>query len=149
MSPPYWSHLKVNNIIKRPIKDKPSVNRGVNHQQSSSGNLSTTWSRPCLLIRCHSHHWTVDHRRLKNRELTVEMWTHWCVLLYCSGDFKRRLPRTPSTGTMSSADDLDEREPPSPSDNGESNSLHNFFPHVLRIFVCLFLRYSFIYFHLH
>ncbi|KAM9718462.1 rho GTPase-activating protein 29-like isoform 1-T1 [Menidia menidia] len=33
------------------------------------------------------------------------------------GDFKRRLPRTPSTGTMSSADDLDEREP-SPSDNG-------------------------------
>ncbi|XP_035474926.1 rho GTPase-activating protein 29 isoform X1 [Scophthalmus maximus] len=36
------------------------------------------------------------------------------------GDFKRRLPRTPSTGTMSSADDLDEREPPSPSDNGVS-----------------------------
>uniref|UniRef100_A0A3Q3GYS8 Rho GTPase-activating protein 29 n=1 Tax=Labrus bergylta TaxID=56723 RepID=A0A3Q3GYS8_9LABR len=32
------------------------------------------------------------------------------------GDFKRRLPRTPSTGTMSSADDLDDREPPSPSD---------------------------------
>ncbi|XP_038820318.1 rho GTPase-activating protein 29-like isoform X2 [Salvelinus namaycush] len=32
------------------------------------------------------------------------------------GDFKRRLPRTPSTGTMSSADDLDERQPP--SDNG-------------------------------
>ncbi|KAJ8010451.1 hypothetical protein DPEC_G00075210 [Dallia pectoralis] len=36
------------------------------------------------------------------------------------GDFRRRLPRTPSTGTMSSADDLDEREPPSPSDNGVS-----------------------------
>ncbi|KAF7667414.1 hypothetical protein LDENG_00062770, partial [Lucifuga dentata] len=36
------------------------------------------------------------------------------------GDFKRKLPRTPSTGTMSSADDLDEREPPSPSDNGLS-----------------------------
>ncbi|XP_077081520.1 rho GTPase-activating protein 29 isoform X2 [Siphateles boraxobius] len=36
------------------------------------------------------------------------------------GDFKRRLPRTPSTGTMSSADDLDEREPPSPLDNGLS-----------------------------
>lgn len=36
-----------------------------------------------------------------------------------SGDFNRRLPRTPSTGTMSSADDLDEREPPSPSDNGK------------------------------
>lgn len=49
------------------------------------------------------------------------MRTHWCVLLNCSGDFKRRLPRTPSTGTMSSADDLDEREPPSPSDVGESN----------------------------
>ncbi|XP_031662533.1 rho GTPase-activating protein 29 isoform X2 [Oncorhynchus kisutch] len=32
------------------------------------------------------------------------------------GDFKRRLPRTPSTGTMSSADDLDERQPY--SDNG-------------------------------
>ncbi|KAK6302178.1 hypothetical protein J4Q44_G00265330 [Coregonus suidteri] len=32
------------------------------------------------------------------------------------GDFKRRLPRTPSTGTMSSADDLDERQPT--SDNG-------------------------------
>uniref|UniRef100_A0A8D0GA48 Rho GTPase-activating protein 29 n=1 Tax=Sphenodon punctatus TaxID=8508 RepID=A0A8D0GA48_SPHPU len=30
----------------------------------------------------------------------------------------KRLPRTPSTGTMSSADDLDEREPPSPSDCG-------------------------------
>ncbi|XP_055086016.1 rho GTPase-activating protein 29 isoform X2 [Periophthalmus magnuspinnatus] len=39
------------------------------------------------------------------------------------GDFKRRLPRTPSTGTMSSADDLDEREPPSPSDNGLSDVL--------------------------
>uniref|UniRef100_H3BYF1 Rho GTPase-activating protein 29 n=1 Tax=Tetraodon nigroviridis TaxID=99883 RepID=H3BYF1_TETNG len=38
------------------------------------------------------------------------------------GDFKRRLPRTPSTGTMSSADDLDEREPPSPSDNGTASS---------------------------
>ncbi|KAM9839524.1 rho GTPase-activating protein 29 [Aulostomus maculatus] len=36
------------------------------------------------------------------------------------GDFKRRLPRTPSTGTMSSADDLDEREPSSPCDNGLS-----------------------------
>uniref|UniRef100_A0A4W5JXX0 Uncharacterized protein n=1 Tax=Hucho hucho TaxID=62062 RepID=A0A4W5JXX0_9TELE len=36
----------------------------------------------------------------------------------CSGDFNRRLRRTPSTGTMSSADDLDEREPPSSSDNG-------------------------------
>ncbi|XP_057190507.1 rho GTPase-activating protein 29 isoform X2 [Triplophysa rosa] len=36
------------------------------------------------------------------------------------GDFKRRLPRTPSTGTMSSADDLDEREPPSPLDNGHA-----------------------------
>uniref|UniRef100_A0AAZ3NMD1 Rho GTPase-activating protein 29 n=1 Tax=Oncorhynchus tshawytscha TaxID=74940 RepID=A0AAZ3NMD1_ONCTS len=36
------------------------------------------------------------------------------------GDFKRRLPRTPSTGTMSSADDLDERQPPSPSDNASS-----------------------------
>lgn len=35
-----------------------------------------------------------------------------------TGDFKRRLPRTPSTGTMSSADDLDERGPPSPLDNG-------------------------------
>ncbi|KAL0966909.1 hypothetical protein UPYG_G00302120 [Umbra pygmaea] len=34
------------------------------------------------------------------------------------GDFQRRLPRTPSTGTMSSADDLDDREPPSPPDNG-------------------------------
>ncbi|KAM9789940.1 rho GTPase-activating protein 29-like [Neosynchiropus ocellatus] len=34
------------------------------------------------------------------------------------GDFKRRLPRTPSTGTMSSADDLDEREAPSHSSNG-------------------------------
>lgn len=40
------------------------------------------------------------------------------VCLHAKGDFKRRLPRTPSTGTMSSADDLDEREPPSPSDNG-------------------------------
>uniref|UniRef100_A0A674PIL1 Rho GTPase-activating protein 29 n=1 Tax=Takifugu rubripes TaxID=31033 RepID=A0A674PIL1_TAKRU len=36
------------------------------------------------------------------------------------GDFKRRLPRTPSTGTMSSADDLDDREPPSPFENGDS-----------------------------
>ncbi|KAA8579306.1 hypothetical protein FQN60_007096 [Etheostoma spectabile] len=39
------------------------------------------------------------------------------------GDFKRRLPRTPSTGTMSSADDLDERELPSPSDNGLSEMI--------------------------
>uniref|UniRef100_A0AAX7SRK3 Rho GTPase-activating protein 29 n=1 Tax=Astatotilapia calliptera TaxID=8154 RepID=A0AAX7SRK3_ASTCA len=38
------------------------------------------------------------------------------------GDFKRRLPRTPSTGTMSSADDLDDREAPSPSDNETSSS---------------------------
>lgn len=44
------------------------------------------------------------------------------------GDFKRRLPRTPSTGTMSSADDLDEREPPSPSDCGNVVSI----PEVLR-----------------
>ncbi|CAF98794.1 unnamed protein product, partial [Tetraodon nigroviridis] len=36
------------------------------------------------------------------------------------GDLKRRLPRTPSTGTMSSADDLDDREPPSPFENGVS-----------------------------
>lgn len=49
------------------------------------------------------------------------MWTYWCVLPYCSGDFKRRLPRTPSTGTMSSADDLDDREPPSLFENGEQN----------------------------
>uniref|UniRef100_A0A3Q3NRE9 Rho GTPase-activating protein 29 n=1 Tax=Labrus bergylta TaxID=56723 RepID=A0A3Q3NRE9_9LABR len=39
------------------------------------------------------------------------------------GDFKRRLPRTPSTGTMSSADDLDDREPPSPSDTGLSEMI--------------------------
>ncbi|XP_043941624.1 rho GTPase-activating protein 29 [Protopterus annectens] len=39
------------------------------------------------------------------------------------GDFKRRLPRTPSTGTMSSADDLDEREPPFPSDNGLNSDI--------------------------
>ncbi|XP_061661406.1 rho GTPase-activating protein 29 isoform X3 [Syngnathoides biaculeatus] len=39
------------------------------------------------------------------------------------GDFKRRLPRSPSTGTMSSADDLEEREPQSPSDNGISDLL--------------------------
>ncbi|OXB81484.1 UNVERIFIED_CONTAM: hypothetical protein H355_004390 [Colinus virginianus] len=42
------------------------------------------------------------------------------------GDFKRRLPRTPSTGTMSSADDLDEREPPSPSDCGNVASIPEF-----------------------
>ena len=45
------------------------------------------------------------------------------VLSLSTGDFKRRLPRTPSTGTMSSADDLDEREPPSPSDNGERTAV--------------------------
>ncbi|XP_027860625.1 rho GTPase-activating protein 29 isoform X2 [Xiphophorus couchianus] len=39
------------------------------------------------------------------------------------GDFKRRLPRTPSTGTMSSADDLEDREPPSPLDNGLSEMM--------------------------
>ncbi|XP_053524205.1 rho GTPase-activating protein 29-like [Artibeus jamaicensis] len=32
------------------------------------------------------------------------------------GDFHQKLPQTPSNGTMSSADDLDEREPPSPSE---------------------------------
>ncbi|RVE62123.1 hypothetical protein OJAV_G00177570 [Oryzias javanicus] len=42
------------------------------------------------------------------------------------GDFKRRLPRTPSTGTMSSADDLDDREPPSPSDNGPAELVTSF-----------------------
>lgn len=42
----------------------------------------------------------------------------WFFFGHLPGDFKRRLPRTPSTGTMSSADDLDEREPPSPSDCG-------------------------------
>nr|XP_058925826.1 rho GTPase-activating protein 29 isoform X3 [Kogia breviceps] len=41
------------------------------------------------------------------------------------GDFHRKLPRTPSSGTMSSADDLDEREPPSPSESGP-NSLGTF-----------------------
>ncbi|XP_047726504.1 rho GTPase-activating protein 29 isoform X2 [Prionailurus viverrinus] len=41
------------------------------------------------------------------------------------GDFHRKLPRTPSSGTMSSADDLDEREPPSPSEAGP-NSLGTF-----------------------
>ncbi|XP_010792994.1 rho GTPase-activating protein 29-like isoform X3 [Notothenia coriiceps] len=46
------------------------------------------------------------------------------------GDFKRRLPRTPSTGTMSSADDLDEREQPSPSDNGTGSHLSGVFPHL-------------------
>uniref|UniRef100_A0AAY4CQ73 Rho GTPase-activating protein 29 n=1 Tax=Denticeps clupeoides TaxID=299321 RepID=A0AAY4CQ73_9TELE len=35
------------------------------------------------------------------------------------GGFSRRLTRTPSTGTMSSADDLDDREPPSPLYLGE------------------------------
>ncbi|XP_061614919.1 rho GTPase-activating protein 29 isoform X4 [Phyllopteryx taeniolatus] len=39
------------------------------------------------------------------------------------GDLKRRLPRSPSTGTMSSADDLDERDPQSPSDNGINDLL--------------------------
>lgn len=48
---------------------------------------------------------------------------NFCHLL---GDFKRRLPRTPSTGTMSSADDLDEREPPSPSDCGNVASIPEF-----------------------
>ncbi|XP_061614920.1 rho GTPase-activating protein 29 isoform X5 [Phyllopteryx taeniolatus] len=38
------------------------------------------------------------------------------------GDLKRRLPRSPSTGTMSSADDLDERDPQSPSDNEAASS---------------------------
>ncbi|XP_032279180.1 rho GTPase-activating protein 29 isoform X2 [Phoca vitulina] len=42
-----------------------------------------------------------------------------------TGDFHRKLPRTPSSGTMSSADDLDEREPPSPSEAGP-NSLGTF-----------------------
>lgn len=37
------------------------------------------------------------------------------------GDFNRKLPRTPSSGTMSSADDLDEREPPSPSESGPNS----------------------------
>lgn len=41
------------------------------------------------------------------------------------GDFHRKLPRTPSSGTMSSADDLDEREPSSPSETGP-NSLGTF-----------------------
>ncbi|XP_074118842.1 rho GTPase-activating protein 29-like [Sminthopsis crassicaudata] len=39
------------------------------------------------------------------------------------GAFKRRLPRTPSMGTMSSADELNEREPPSPSEIALSEHL--------------------------
>lgn len=41
------------------------------------------------------------------------------------GHFKRGLPRTPSTGTMSSADDLDEREPLSSFDNGLAEMTEN------------------------
>ncbi|KAM6217367.1 LOW QUALITY PROTEIN: rho GTPase-activating protein 29-like [Rhynchocyon petersi] len=37
------------------------------------------------------------------------------------GDFHGKLPRTPSSGTMSSADDRDERKPPSPSEAGPSS----------------------------
>ncbi|XP_053524199.1 rho GTPase-activating protein 29 isoform X2 [Artibeus jamaicensis] len=40
------------------------------------------------------------------------------------GDFHRKLPRTPSSGTMSSADDLDEREPPSPSEGPNSGGTY-------------------------
>lgn len=40
------------------------------------------------------------------------------------GDFHRKLPRTPSSGTMSSADDLDEREPPSPSEGPNSVGIY-------------------------
>lgn len=56
--------------------------------------------------------------KLQTQPLVLQQIGAFTVCLF-SGDFKRRLPRTPSTGTMSSADDLDEREPPSPSDNGE------------------------------
>lgn len=59
------------------------------------------------------------NRDLARFDLSGEMWADCCVPPYCSGDFKRRLPRTPSTGTMSSADDLDDREPSSPFENGE------------------------------
>lgn len=65
------------------------------------------------------------------------MWIYWCVLPYCSGDFKRRLPRTPSTGTMSSADDLDEREPPSPSDNGKSGWTNFISYHTIYTIICI------------
>ncbi|XP_060058094.1 rho GTPase-activating protein 29 isoform X3 [Erinaceus europaeus] len=37
------------------------------------------------------------------------------------GDFHRKLPRTPSSGTMSSAEDLDDREIPSPSEAGPNS----------------------------
>lgn len=69
------------------------------------------------------------------------MWTYWCVLPYCSGDFKRRLPRTPSTGTMSSADDLDDREPPSPFENGEENFIYSD-KHFIYIYLLLVLVFS-------
>ncbi|XP_057679918.1 rho GTPase-activating protein 29 isoform X2 [Corythoichthys intestinalis] len=39
------------------------------------------------------------------------------------GDFKRKLPRSPSTGTMSSADDLDEPQSPSDAINGLNDLL--------------------------
>lgn len=60
-----------------------------------------------------------------------------CVLYKHTGDFKRRLLRTPSTGTMSSADDLDEREPPSPT--GVSNVPLTFLParRPACVFVCV------------
>lgn len=51
----------------------------------------------------------------------LKFYTKWSgdgIHNFLLGDFHRKLPRTPSSGTMSSADDLDEREPPSPSEAG-------------------------------
>lgn len=94
------------------------------HMQSTVAYLFSVLPRENVLLRLQS-----VTERVTMQKFTTPV---------CAGDFKRRLPRTPSTGTMSSADDLDEREPPSPSDNGK-------LVHVCDRFMCALLRHANVY----
>ncbi|XP_067892926.1 rho GTPase-activating protein 29-like isoform X2 [Heterodontus francisci] len=91
----------------------PFIKRATNSPHSSQGNLSLTSGTSADLPLQSTDVESPLHIRSNN---TGEKQSNSSTDLH--GDFKRRLPRTPSTGTMSSADDLDEREPPSPSDIG-------------------------------
>ena len=122
------------------VHRNPLLSQWVCESPDNRGSTTCKWTTPftwCIALEVVSVHHTVNSTQGTDQGRTaVDMWPYWCVLPYCSGDFKRRLPRTPSTGTMSSADDLDEREPPSPSDNGDSDLTLTTVDHCYQCFNC-------------
>uniref|UniRef100_A0A8C5AMF4 Rho GTPase-activating protein 29 n=1 Tax=Gadus morhua TaxID=8049 RepID=A0A8C5AMF4_GADMO len=86
--------------------------RPLTGSHSSQCNLSSAGSGPADCLSADEVDSPVNARPAKISERRSNSSTD------IQGDFKRRLPRTPSTGTMSSADDLDEREPLSPFESG-------------------------------